>query len=84
MSEYWAKAGIVRPRQKANEATKCLMSWYLVFGLKITFQARQKNDLDVDLVHFLALKNITQKKPGAIPGFLEILCVINSDAGHQR
>ncbi|MGB2229275.1 MAG: hypothetical protein ACPHZB_07095, partial [Flavobacteriales bacterium] len=52
VSEYWAKAGIVRPRQKANEATKCLMSWYLVFGLKITFQARQKNDLDVDLAHF--------------------------------
>ena len=46
------------------------MSWYLVFGLKITFQARQKNELDVDLTLFLTLKNITQKKPGMIPGFL--------------
>jgi len=56
----------------------------LVFGLKITFQARQKNDLDVDLTHFLALKNITQKKPGIVLGFFKILCVINSGASHQR
>jgi hypothetical protein len=49
VSEYSAKAGIIRPKQKANEATKCLMSWYLVYGRKITFQASQKNDLDDDL-----------------------------------
>jgi hypothetical protein len=84
VSEYSAKAGIIRPKQKANEATKCLMSWYLVFGLKITFQAWQKNDLDVDLALFPTLKNITQKKPGTDPGFLKSLCAINSGATRHR